>query len=164
MRTHNLDFTNNIDFKQILKNPILDIAARFWDKERYEAFKVCYKSMRMIDDLVDNSKIRSVISEDEKDKIMDMIDNWKGSVTDKGISVQNQVTEIISKFNIPKWPWKKLSESMIYDVKHSGFQTFQSFLEYTEGAAIAPASIFMHLCGIRINDGKYKLVYPEQQQ
>lgn len=156
MKTYSLDFTENIDFKQVLKNPILDIAARFWDNERYEAFKVCYKSMRMIDDIVDNSKINNVISEEEKEKIVNIVSDWKGSVIGKGILVQNQVNEIISKFNIPEWPWKKLSESMIYDMKHSGFRTFQSFLEYAEGAAIAPASIFMHLCGIRINAGKYK--------
>ena len=44
------------DFEKILTNPILDIAARVWETDRYDAFKTCYRSMRWIDDLVDNRK------------------------------------------------------------------------------------------------------------
>lgn len=69
MKTQNtkLDFDRNLDFQQILTNPILDIAARFWEDERYEAFKICYRSMRFIDDMVDDRKIVSLrISEVEK--------------------------------------------------------------------------------------------------
>ena len=51
-----LDFAVNLDFSEILTNPILDIAARFWDDDRYAAFKICYRSMRLIDDLVDERK------------------------------------------------------------------------------------------------------------
>jgi hypothetical protein len=51
-----IDFAIDVEFDKILTNPILDIAARFWEKDRYEAFKVCYRSMRVIDDLVDNRK------------------------------------------------------------------------------------------------------------
>ncbi|MCW4040280.1 MAG: hypothetical protein NWE83_05970, partial [Candidatus Bathyarchaeota archaeon] len=52
----NLNFIDELDFRRVLKNPILDIAARIWDDERYEAFKTCYRSMRAIDDLVDGAK------------------------------------------------------------------------------------------------------------
>ncbi len=45
------------DFQKIVTNPILDIAARYWDNDRYEAFKICYKSMRIIDDFVDDRKV-----------------------------------------------------------------------------------------------------------
>ena len=37
---------------------------------------------------------------------------------------------------------------MIYDIHHYGFRTFPMFLQYAEGAAVAPAAIFMHLCGV----------------
>jgi phytoene/squalene synthetase len=36
---------------------------------------------------------------------------------------------------------------MEYDLKHNGFSSFEVFLRYCEGAAIAPASVFVHLCG-----------------
>ena len=45
---------------------------------------------------------------------------------------------------------------MVYDLKNDGFPTFLSFVRYTEGAAIAPASIFMHLCGISNPDGSFR--------
>ena len=45
---------------------------------------------------------------------------------------------------------------MIYDLHHDGFRTFQVFLRYSEGAAIAPASIFVHLCGITKENGCYR--------
>jgi len=38
--------------------------------------------------------------------------------------------------------------SMIYDIYHDGFASMKTFLEYTKGASIAPASVFVHLCGI----------------
>jgi len=35
---------------------------------------------------------------------------------------------------------------MIYDIHNCSFPTFESFLDYAEGAAVAPASVFLHLC------------------
>ena len=43
---------SNIDFENIQKHPNILIAASFWDEKRYHAAKVCYKFMRMIDDLL----------------------------------------------------------------------------------------------------------------
>ena len=48
-KSKHLDFVHDLDFEQILTNPILDIAASIWEKERYDAFKICYRSMRVIE-------------------------------------------------------------------------------------------------------------------
>ena len=45
---------------------------------------------------------------------------------------------------------------MIYDIKHDGFKTFPIFLRYTDGAVMAPASIFVHLCGVVKDNGQYR--------
>ncbi len=135
----------DIDFQQILKNPILDIAAHFWDDERYDAFKVCYKSMRVLDDLVDTNRD---LPEAKKQQILSEF----YVLQDK---LQLQLAETRLKFHVPIWPWERLSKAMIYDVHHNGFKTFNSFLDYCEGAAIAPASIFMHLCGTVKENGQY---------
>jgi phytoene synthase len=47
------------------------------------------------------------------------------------------------------------AKSMIYDIHSDGFTTLQSFLQYAEGASVAPASIFVHLCGIQKQNGHY---------
>ena len=44
---------------------------------------------------------------------------------------------------------------MIYDIYHDGFPTLQGFIDYAGGASVAPASIFVHLSGLTLKDGKY---------
>jgi phytoene/squalene synthetase len=45
---------------------------------------------------------------------------------------------------------------MIYDINNDGFPTIESFLEYSQGASIAPASIFVHLNGLTRRNGEYE--------
>ena len=143
------------DFSQILTNPFLDIAARFWDKPRYDAFRVCYRSMRYLDDLVDNRKVVGTpITEDEIALYENQIKYWMTAISERPVreSSLTELAETIDKFAIPLWPWERLCKAMIYDLKHEGFRSFRQFLRYTEGAAIAPASVFTHLCGLQGDD------------
>ncbi len=157
-KPEHFDFAIDMDAEQILANPILDIAASFWDDERYNAFKMCYKSMRMIDDLIDNRKGTGCnISDTEKRQFETMIHELVGSLNNSQPhgQVQQQLIETIERFHIPLWPWQKLSKAMVYDLHHQGFSTFKTFLKYSEGAAVAPGSIFMHLCGVVRENGHY---------
>ena len=143
------------DFEKILTNPILDIAARFWDEERYHAFKVCYKSMREIDDLVDHRKAEGMaFTKTEIREYSNRIQEWSSDFSNG--TVPTELGAIIKQFQIPAWPWQRLGKAMKYDLDHNGFSSFRTFLRYCEGAAIAPASIFMHLCGVNESSGKYK--------
>ncbi|UCC44896.1 MAG: squalene/phytoene synthase family protein, partial [Candidatus Zixiibacteriota bacterium] len=157
-----LDFTQKPDFEQILTNPILDIAARFWDDDRYAAFKVCYRSMRVIDDLVDDRKSAGRrISEAERSQLSRSIETWVTGLNENrpADSFQKQLLDTITDFRIPLWPWQRLARAMLYDLNNDGFATLTAFLRYAEGAAIAPASVFMHLCGVR-GDNR-KIVAPD---
>ena len=155
---NDLDFALHLDFSEILSNPILDIGARFWEDDRYEAFKICYRSMRVLDDLVDNRKIEArALSDIEKATLSRMINGWVRDLkhqigTD---TFQKQLLEQMIRFAIPVWPWERLAEAMIWDVYNDRFPTLRSFLEYSEGAAVAPASIFTHLCGVRLAHNRY---------
>jgi phytoene/squalene synthetase len=153
-----LNFIDELDFKKILKNPIMDIAARFWENERYDVFKIGYRSMRIIDDLVDNTKSKySTLSETEKKYLTSRINDWIQTFEDVQHNDANQtrLLEVLKKFHIPLMPWRKLADSMIYDVHHNGFSTFQDFLTYSEGAAVAPGSLFTFMCGVKKINGKY---------
>lgn len=144
-----LDFIRNVNYQQALKNPILDIGARFLGEEEYNAFKICYMSLRVMDDLVDDRKIGGGnVSNHEIRKITKQIDQWLGALENRTPQDQSQlkVLEVIDKYHLPIWPWKKFARSMIYDLDHDGFRTFRDFLRYCEGAAIAPGAIYMHVC------------------
>ena len=136
------------EFEKILTNPILDIAARFWDAERYEAFKICYRSMREIDDLVDHRKASgNPLTQTELAEFRNRIKEKMETLADPQAS--GELAQTLTRFQIPSWPWLRLSEAMDYDLEHNGFSTFQVFLRYCEGAAIAPAAVFVHLCGVK---------------
>ncbi len=152
------DIFYSIDFEKIIDHPNILIAARFWESERYQAAKNCYKFMREIDDLIDNYKTEHItIAQEDKLQFEKDVYQWINTVTETAQNNQTQaeLIETVKKFCIPSWPLEAFAKSMIYDIYHDGFPTLQSFIDYAGGAAVAPASIFVHLCGLTKQNGKY---------
>jgi phytoene synthase len=115
--------------------------------------------MRTIDDLIDNFKTKNkLIKPEERNMFEADIDEWLKMiiVSKKSNPLQQELQETIDKFKIPLWPMEAFAKSMIYDVHNDGFSTLESFLEYSNGASVAPASIFVHLNGIQKVNGVYK--------
>ncbi|MFA7044284.1 MAG: hypothetical protein WC186_08060, partial [Bacteroidales bacterium] len=76
-----LEIFNILDFDKIKDHPNILIAAHFWDEERYDAAKTCYRLMRAIDDLVDNYKTEHiVIAENEKKQLITDVESWIGTI------------------------------------------------------------------------------------
>lgn len=149
---------NKIDFARIIDHPNILIAAAFWDEDRYLAAKTCYKYMRAIDDLIDCHKsVHAVIAESEKEKFMESVESWIAMARkiNTGNTAQHELLETIRRFHIPVWPLEAFARSMIYDIDHTGFLTVNDFIEYSQGASVAPASIFVHLNGLRTNGKEY---------
>ena len=150
----------NIDFENIEKHPNILIAARFWDDRRYRAAKVCYKFMRMIDDHIDDRKaLDKEISCMEKEALSNKVHNW---IECLNRSADNdpfymELADTISTFKIPLQLFHNFARSMIHDINHNGFSTIGQFIEYAEGASVAPASIFVHLCCLSEEGGKYSI-------
>lgn len=141
---------DTIDFESIKDHPNILIAASFWDEDRFRAAKVCYKLMRAVDDLVDNYKTEHpIITDSDKEALITEVNNWIGGVLDK------EIVDTFERFNIPVWPMKAFARSMIYDIVNDGFPTIEMFLDYAKGASVAPASIFVHLCGLKLENGSY---------
>lgn len=155
MREENINYyeiLERIDFEKIIDHPNILIAASFWDEERFNAAKTCYKFMRSIDDLIDNHKSAyQKFSGDEKGKFMAEIIQWLGQIKNKADNsfLFKELSDTIEKFKIPAWPFEAFAMSMVYDINHDGFSTVQEFIDYTGGASVAPASIFVHLCGVK---------------
>jgi phytoene synthase len=158
MTTDFLETFKCIDFERIHEHPNILIAACFWEDERYQAAKTCYRYMRAIDDLIDGHKSKHVrITADEKQLFMDKINAWKelASGNMSKDPVHKDLISTIRKFQIPIWPLEAFARSMIYDIDHNGFATLDDFMEYTQGASVAPASIFVHLSGLIHKDSFY---------
>ncbi len=154
-----LEIFNSIDFHKIKDHPNILIAANFWEEERFYAAKICYKFMRTIDDLIDNHKTKNKLIKPEERKIFEAnIDDWlKMIIASKEANpLQKELQETFDKFIIPLWPLEAFARSMIYDINNNGFKTLESFLEYSSGASVAPASIFVHLNGIQKENGIYR--------
>lgn len=153
-----LNIFNSIDFEKIVDHPNILIAANFWDAERYQAARNCYKFMRAIDDLIDNYKTEHVtISSENQAQFEVHVSNWINTVieTKRDIPSHRELIETVQRFCIPFWPLEAFAKSMIYDIYHDGFPTLQGFIDYAGGASVAPASIFVHLTGLTKSDGKY---------
>lgn len=153
-----LDIFNAIDFEKIVEHPNILIAARFWESDRYQAAKKCYQFMRSIDDLIDDYKTEHVsIAPEDQSRFEANVYQWINTVIE--VSQNNpahaELIETVQKFRIPVWPLEAFAKSMIYDIYHDGFPTLQSFIEYAQGASVAPASIFVHLCGLTQQNGHY---------
>jgi phytoene synthase len=115
--------------------------------------------MRTIDDLIDNHKASNRrIAPEERTEFIGNVNNWLKmiDVAEDCNPVQKGLTETIEKFRIPAWPLEAFARSMIYDINNEGFPTLESFLDYAQGASVAPASIFVHLAGVSEHNGNYK--------
>ncbi len=148
----------SIDFDKIIDHPNILIAANFWDNERYCAARTCYRFMRALDDLIDNHKAaHKGISENDRDSFRSDISQWMGMLKEglRSSPFNNELGYTVEKFRIPLWSLEAFAESMLYDVTHDGFATLADFVEYSGGASVAPASIFVHLAGLQEKDGIY---------
>jgi len=133
-----LDFASHLSFDDILSNPILDIGARLWERERYEAFQVCYRSMRRIDDLVDNRKeAGEPLTRDEIENYESILTEWLTGVErgEEQSGFQHELVATIRLFAIPLWPWRRLCQAMVYDLTHDGYETVLTFRRRGRGRA-----------------------------
>ena len=162
MSSHREEFLriiDSIDFHKIKDHPNILIAANFWEEDRYIAAKTCYKFMRSIDDLIDDYKASNKkIGPEEKQEFLTNVSNWLKLIiaTDGSEIVHKELTDTIEKFRIPLWPLEAFAKSMVYDINNDGFPTLNSFLEYSQGASVAPASIFVHLNSLIRKNGIYE--------
>ena len=147
-----------IAFKNIEKHPNILIAAKFWDERRFMAAKTCYRFMRMIDDLIDDRRAKEeVIGCLEREALLGKVDHWiECMVQDPDQDpLIKELTDAIGTFHIPLKLFHNFAQSMRYDIDHNGFDTLDDFLAYAEGASVAPASVFVHLCSLTEQNGVY---------
>ncbi|SYZ72505.1 putative 15-cis-phytoene synthase [Candidatus Zixiibacteriota bacterium] len=131
------------------------VASLFPERDRYLAFCAAYASMRWIDDRVDDD-ISSLAE----------LENWEKEIKSafRGESGSNiygpALAETFRRFELPLEPWEKLAGAMKFDLQHSGFESYDLFLDYAEGATVAPAAIFASLLLQRPEGDRFRLPLP----
>jgi phytoene/squalene synthetase len=152
-----LEIFNSIDFNKIKDHPNILVAANFWEEDRFCAARICYKFMRAIDDLIDNHKAKNkLIEPQDRRNFVANVEEWLSMiiVSKECNALGEELRTTVEKYRIPFWPMEVFAKSMIYDINNDGFPSLDSFLEYSGGASVAPASIFVHLNGLpNTNDG-----------
>jgi phytoene/squalene synthetase len=159
LRENFLEIFETIDFHRIKDHPNILVAANFWEQERFCAAKTCYKFMRAIDDLIDNHKAKNkLIAVSERKDFEANVEEWLRMIiiSKECNPEQVELLRTIERFRIPLWPLENFAKSMIYDIYNDGFPTLNSFLEYSEGASVAPAAIFVHLNCISRRENNYE--------
>jgi len=154
-----LEIHNSIDYNKITDHPNILIAANFWETERYCAAKTCYKFMRIIDDMIDDHKSKNrMIAPHERKEFTANVNEWLKMiiVSEECNPLQLELIETAKRFRIPLWPLEDFAKSMIYDINNDGFPTLDTYLEYSMGASVAPASIFVHLNSLQKNGDHYE--------
>jgi phytoene synthase len=94
----------------------------------------------------------------EKQVLSEKVSKWIRCL-DKYTSEDPETAELINTidtFRIPLLYFHSFAMAMQYDIDNNGFPTFQSFIEYAEGASVAPASIFVHLCCLQKENGTFQ--------
>lgn len=144
----------------------------FQDRERYFAFCGLYALMRVIDDRVDSIPDRDALAPEAKAREKAVIAAWRraflaesSSAADLAACEHEQASELLSAarramalFPLPVVLWENFFAAMEKDLDQARFPTFADFLDYTEGASVAPTTIYLYLLSAQLeNEGRYRV-------
>lgn len=131
------------------------VAKLFPDRERYLAFCATYASMRWVDDRVDEGQFAPPQLAEWQSAIEGNFEGEVGSA-----SYGAALSDTLARFELPLEPWQNLQKAMRYDLETRAFRTYQDFLDYAEGATVAPASVFATLLLMRPDGERFRPALP----
>ncbi len=144
-------------------NNLYRTSCLFRDRARYWAFCAYYSVMRVVDDRIDNLPTRSGLPLQAREAEHQVVSAWESAVarcyTDQmptgstweacelteARELFGAFTESLDVVRPPQFLWSSFFRSMHWDLDHSRFRTWDEFLEYAEGASVAPTTIYLYL-------------------
>ncbi len=154
----------------------LYVASSFFaDKAKYDAFCAYYALMRVVDDRIDGLPARSTLPDERRNEEFTVLSAWREAarLCYMGRDIPAEVTEACARsdanllfeafassletFRPPLGLWSDFFRAMEWDLEHERFDSWAQFLEYAEGATIAPTTIYLFLIAARRNDGHTSL-------
>jgi phytoene/squalene synthetase len=136
----------------------------FEDRARYDAFIAMYAVMRLVDDRVDDVTDKALLSPIARDALLCELDAWEKRIgaayagTPLPDAIDVALAAAVLTFPVPIELWLDFIDAMRFDVRKPRFDDFEEFLDYGEGATVAPTSIYVYLLtSRRQQDGKYRV-------
>ena len=144
-------------------NNLYRTSCYFTDPGKYRAFCALYAVMRIVDDRIDEVLSEKEISEEGKRREEGILEAWHRIVSsclaglppdDEALQGSDcrQIDELLTTFlealelfPVPASLWENFFHSMRWDLEQRGFGTYAEFVEYAEGASVAPATIYLYL-------------------
>jgi len=143
-------------------NNLYRTSCYFRDLDRYQAFCAFYAIMRIVDDRVDHLPGRAGMSRERLAAEHDVVEAWRTAVRACFESAAGDPVESLppcpeapqlltafresrARFAVPWALWENFFSAMDRDIDRPRFGTYQEFLHYTEGASVAPTTIYLVL-------------------
>jgi len=153
----------------------LYLTSRFFDdRRRYEAFCAFYAVMRIVDDRVDEVVVEAGPESAERAAVAAEVAVWRDAVREaysegpdppseadgpngapgrRARTLMPAFRDARRRFPVPLALWDSFFAAMRRDLEVDGFATFEDFLDYTEGASVAPTTVYMILLSARPGAG-----------
>lgn len=135
----------------------------FRDRARYRAFCAYYSLMRVVDDRIDGLPSRLGLSARARRDEHEVVSAWSAAVSccyqgqevPPSIAEASEFTETrelcgefakaLDVIRPPELLWTRFFRAMHWDLDHARFNEWNEFLEYAEGASVAPTTIYLYL-------------------
>jgi phytoene synthase len=148
----------------------------FQDLERYRAFCAQYAVMRLVDDRIDAIPSRVALSPADRCAEQEIVNLWQRIVTathrgdsagagrrvaslpePRAGALLPALAAAFRRFPAPLSLWDNFFAAMRRDLAGARFTTYHEFLDYAEGATVAPTTIYLYLLAASPQpDGSYQ--------
>ncbi len=149
------------------RNNLSQAAARLRESEKRTLFYVTYAAMRVLDDAVDVRFLSLPAPERQRHRpqVLALIDRWSEQVAAATAGRRAEgpeafepgvfalLAECLPKSEIGLQPWQALARSVRRDAQEIRPATWADFLDYCEGACVAPGAIFVYILACRVTLG-----------
>ena len=139
----------------------------FKDPEKYSAFCAFYAVMRVVDDRIDDLPSRTGLSAEDRRAEHDVVRAWEEGVAacyangprdqstldrcahGQAGALLDSVAISLRSFRVPSVLWEDFFRAMHRDIDRPRFESWREFIDYTEGASVAPTTVYLFLIASR---------------
>ncbi len=151
----------------------------FKDPIKYRAFCAYYAVMRVVDDRIDNLLPPAHQTERVQKHELAVVEAWEGVVNLCSLGIHPTTEQLkacdlaeaealcesliaaFQTFPVPVKLWTNFFKAMRSDLVADEFARWTDFLDYAEGATVAPTTIYLWLIASRRNEAKDSYELPE---